>query len=230
MRKLKKSQKGFTLIELMIATIIFAGILLGATTILLQINKLYFGSITNTQTQELTRLVMNNISQEMQFTDAVVISNGTTQIQLNPSKADIGVLCIGTTRYTYALNAQVEANTPVGDYNTMTNHHIKHALWQDLIPSSNAANCVPVDLSQDQPSPAGTELLKQHMRLGRFSANCDANSHYCSADIQVIYGDDDLIEFNVTGNPVKCQSIIGNQWCSVSQLSTHVYQRVHTGS
>lgn len=239
MIRLTRQQAGFTIIELMIATMIFAGILLGATTALLQINKLYFGGVTTTKTQEVTRQVINDISRQIQFTNDQPLVKLPVQVSptTQPDKLKTQALCVGNIRYSYAIDAQVNSDTLAGHWNATgpdADHHLKHALWRDTISSPGPGGCVSLDLSQDLPtgsSSDGQELLASSMRLSRLDAGCSSTaSHYCSVTIQVIFGDDDLIARDSSGNPTGCKSIVGSQWCAVSELSTSVYQRVHSGS
>jgi hypothetical protein len=42
--------------------------------------------------------------------------------------------------------------------------------------------------------------------------------------VKVVYGDDDLLD-NVN-NPTSCKgSVVGGQWCAISELSSVVYSR-----
>jgi prepilin-type N-terminal cleavage/methylation domain-containing protein len=235
--KLKTPQNGFTIIELMIATMIFSGILLGATTALLQINKLYFGGVTTTKTQQVTRQVINDISQQIQFTNNTPIMIPITQQSPTPgpSRLDVQTLCIGNVRYSYVLNAEVDDNAQPGVWKVAAangDNHLRHALWKDTVATAGPGTCTStdVDLTQAVPSPEGQELLGQNMRLSRLTASCNAATYYCSADIQIIFGENDLISFAPDGTATGCQSIVGAQWCAVSELGTNVYRRVHSGS
>lgn len=233
MSKLKNRQQGFTLIELMIATIIFSVILLGATTALIYVGRMYYKGVISTRTQGITRSITDEISRAIQFSGEQVSDE---------YRAEYGgrTFCVGSNRYTYMLNAQVNDEVAEEALEAAT-HRARHAMWKDQV--TNADNCVseedPVpDLRLGTPSdnPGGQELLDQHMRLS-WPAGIDPEDFKMVApvgddsddnfavNVVVIYGDDDLL--NEPDHPTQCRSITVNaQWCAVSNLSTTVQKRL----
>jgi prepilin-type N-terminal cleavage/methylation domain-containing protein len=222
-----RSQQGFTIIELLIATMVFSVILLGATTALFQLERMYYRGIITDQTQTTSRSIMADISQQLQLSQNKVVA--TTA----PAPYDYGqgsifnAFCIATTRYSYVINGQVEAGN--GQYNP-NDHTIEHALWRDTIGGSQA--CTPLNLGQKDPEDSkiagtnGSELLSQNMRLADLRLSSDCNTaRLCTITVHVIYGDDDLLAPDPT-NPLGCQSTFGDQWCASSKLTTQVFKRL----
>jgi prepilin-type N-terminal cleavage/methylation domain-containing protein len=224
---MSKQQGGFTIIELMIATMVFAVILLGATTALFQLEKMYYRGIITARAQTTSRTVMASISQQLQFSQNVFTR--APKVTSYADKLEVQGFCIGTTRYSYVINGQVEE----GAGYEAANHQIAHGLWRDTI--SPTAACVPLDLTranpeqtpayQASPGSAGSELLQQNMRLGVLDVNCPDDGSLCKIDLNIIYGDDDLLAPDAV-NPVGCRSTFGDQWCATSHLSTHVFKRL----
>lgn len=228
MSQLEHNQKGFTILELLIATMVFSVIFLGVTTALIQMSKLYYKGVVTGRTQETARGTMDRIAQQLQFTGSLPTPPSSQNFNVTGYPAgqpatslEFKAVCIGGSRYTYRLNAQVNDEVSSGGYDSSTSR-LRHALWRDSFPPGT---CPPADLSQAQPSADGEDMLSQHMRLTDFRATCDANN-ICTVAIGIIYGDNDLLEYDSAGMPVRCATIIGNQWCAASQFSTTVLKRV----
>jgi prepilin-type N-terminal cleavage/methylation domain-containing protein len=233
MKRTATDQKGFTLIELLVASMVFSVIFLGATTALLQIGKLYYKGVVTGRTQETTRGLTDQISQQLQFSNAQVANSSNQFTVTNGADAGPGsnklnfmTTCVGNTRYTYRLNTQVNSGTAAGTYDA-TNNRLLHALWRDTY--NAGIGCPAVDLSQKLPTVSGgEEVLGQNMRLANFSVTCSPGngSNLCTVIVGVAYGDNDLLNFDAVGNPSNCKSIIGNQWCATSQFRASVLSRV----
>lgn len=226
--KLRRQQAGFTILELLIATLVFSVIFLGVTTAVIQMSKLYYKGVVTGRTQETTRGIMDRVAQQLQFgsDDAAQAVDKTYLVSGAPSgNLTFKAFCIGGTRYTYRLNTQVNDDVASGSFDPAMSR-LRHALWRDSVPPGS---CEPADLSQAEPSVGvnGEEMLGDNMRLSQLDVSCNAQS-ICTVSVGVIYGDNELIQFDASGNPVRCQTIIGNQWCAASQFTTTVLKRVGT--
>lgn len=213
----RSSQNGFTIIELMIATSVFAIILLGATTATIQIGRLYYKGVIMSRVQQTARRVMDTVSQPIQFGGSSVrLSSPKTQVI---GGIETGAICIGNKRFTYGINAQV---TP-GVTGYTANHKAAHALYEDQLPG-NTSPCTILDLTQ--PLPAGKDHISENMRLARFDITPPTTNNIWAIDMLLIYGDDDLLVPN--GNsPTGCKGQPeGSQWCATAALSTKVYKRI----
>lgn len=221
MKRLRDNQAGFTIVELLIATGIFATILLGATFSLLQISKMYYKGVISSRTQEATRNVIDNVTRPIQLegeSPSPPVTSGTQ-----------GVFCIGSYRYSYIINRQVGGSGADA---------IQHALWRDKITSDvpRATACgTLLDLNTFDPTAAanshgtdGEDLLGDSMRLKQFTiapvGGPDVTSW--SVEVAVLYGDRDLMSPD-TGDPDTCKGgIAGSQWCALAQYSTQVTKRI----
>lgn len=228
MSKKRHNQLGFTIIELMIATTIFAIVLLGATTAVIQIGRLYYKGIISARTQQAARSIIDEISRPVQFAgkDIASIQGSQTFSTNNGQDITVNSFCVGDQRYSYSINKQVFDGQEPGTYDNMTNR-LRHGLWKD---TTTPGDCTPCNLSDETPCGEGRELLEQYMRLK--TLNVTNNSPIYTVELAVLYGDNDLIEFSQTeeGNmqgPINCKgAITGSQWCALSQLKTDVLKRI----
>lgn len=209
--KIKNS--GFTIIELMIATSVFAIVLVVASSGILTIGRMYYRGITASRTQETTRSVINTITNTVQFTaqsradDGVVDTAGTPQ-----------AVCFGYDRYTYIINSQVGGGS-IG---------LMHDRRPDL------GGCPPI-------AGGGTELLPENTRLSDFRITA-LNASTFRINVGIAYGANDLLStYDDNGNPVgggghpnieearaaQCKpGIAGSNFCGVSTLETTINKRV----
>jgi prepilin-type N-terminal cleavage/methylation domain-containing protein len=97
-RNLKENNQGFTIVELMIATIVFGFVLLVASAGIIAIGKTYYKSITTSSTQNTARTLMDEVSRSLQFAkETVNISN---------YRMDNGVYCFGQDRYSFNIDEE----------------------------------------------------------------------------------------------------------------------------
>lgn len=251
-------QKGFTIVELMFSTAIFSTVLLLCLSALVQIGRMYYKGVTTAQTQEVARGVLDELTQSIQLNAGNVKSpsalDGVSPAPTGPvvavdptdvAKNAVGYFCIGTTRYTYALDRK---QSPTKG-NSAANKEIYHAIWVDE-PSicADAASVgdissTPVDLKAAAPTvdglgkANGRDLLSDNMRLTRITivpAAGPTDNSVWRIQLTIAYGDDDVLVYDDAGTAADtsddrriCKgSSIGTQFCAFSELSTIVKRRV----
>jgi len=111
------NQKGFTLLELLIATTIFSTILLLCTFGLINVGNIYYKGLITSRTQNATRNVMDTLSQSIQFggSNLRVIPSAPaedpiTHVRKLVDSSSIdksGAICVGDTRIQYNRSTQV---------------------------------------------------------------------------------------------------------------------------
>lgn len=207
------TQRGFTIIELLIATAIFAVITIAITTAILQFTRQYYRGVIASNTQTTARTIIDDISRSIQF-------NGGELYELNTPTGTKG-FCVGSSkRYSYALNTQV---TRGGGSAALHQGH--HALVSDTYPSCNTATpALGVASLANLTSPNARELLGQRMRVTKFEIRPSGGMYVVT--VRVVYGDDDLLTSTTDPN-MSCKSTAGSQFCAVSELSTTVKKRVN---
>lgn len=226
----KPNQKGFTIIELLIAMSIFTVLLLVLTGAVVQIGRLYYKGLTMSRTQEAARTVMDDLSRAIQYTPGIV------KTTLTPAGNSQGV-CVGSRRYSFVpgrkLDKDVSGRSLVAD--------------QDLSGCTAAQN-----LSS---ATAGNELLADKMRVSQLRIQSSVEDPTLAPQayrvtVRIVYGDDDLMcspSVTVTtdgahcsngsgsisaallssSRDLQCKNIkSGTQFCAVAELSTIVERRL----
>lgn len=222
MKKLtrKSSENGFTIIELLIATLVFSAVLLLITYGIIQITRTYYKGITSTKTQQTTRAVIDEISQSIQF------AGGTVSPSPSPVPGSSQVFCLNTKRYSYILGRKLidESN---------------HVLVTDTPPCTGTSPAQ--DMNTTSLTNDSRELLAPNMRLSKLEVTeVDSSTGLWKVTVKVVYGEDDLlcspsvddclsnVPSTNLGNPdLICKTIrSGTQFCAVSELSTIVQKRL----
>lgn len=200
---------GFTIIELMIATMIFSVVLLLCTTGLLQIGRMYYKGVTNSKTQETARAIVEEISQAIQFNGGSVIS----PIMSSGVAPDVSTgFCVGEHRYSMLLGKELIEDPS------------KHGLVEDQLPACSSSSLAQ-DLGSGTALTSGSrEFLAPLMRVANLSVQSQGSNLY-RVTVRVVYGDDDLLD-NPNGTDAACKTTTGSQFCSVAELTTVVQKRI----
>jgi prepilin-type N-terminal cleavage/methylation domain-containing protein len=207
-----KSQGGFTIIELLIATAVFAMVLVLIMVGVLQISRTYISGYVQVQTQNTARSILAMITQDIQL-------NSYTQI--TPTKSGKDYFCIGQHLYSFVLNQQLESTTTA----STTDHALILASGPGLCPS--AASTV---LHGPVGGKYGTqELLNKNMLLGQLSVTqVPFNPSLFNVVITVAYGNSGVggilkgIAPNYSCPPLN----LGGEFCAVTTLRTTVGTRL----
>jgi type II secretory pathway pseudopilin PulG len=209
---MKQSAAGFTVLELMVATSVFAVVMLVLTAGVLAFSRDYFRSINQSNTQATARNIMNDIVQNIEF--------GNNLQPLNPNNPAVGV-CVDQTSYSYAVGYEVVESPSASD---QLRHGLVKASGGDCGGISTAVNLKnPISASVHNQQ----ELLGDHMRLGDLTINPLGGGAY-AVHVRVIYGDSDVLT-SPNGSDrsnVTCQGGAGSQFCAVSDLTTTVQTRL----
>lgn len=236
MSRTKTNQNGFTVLELMIATVVFSVLLLLAANLLVQIGRLYYKGVISSRTQETARSITDDIGRTLQFSGEN-ITTASQPFQDFPSPNGTGnvriyAFCIGGVRYSYIIDAQVNSSVQAYEPGQNRENYVPHALWRDE--GADLTVCSPVNLlnANEVAATNGREMLSEGMRLYRLTApQDDPTTGLASFAVGVVYGQDDiLIEFVEADGEittVRCRgSGLGSQWCANAELTTTVFRRI----
>lgn len=199
-------QKGFTIIELLVATTVFSVILLTLTFAVLQIGKQYYKGITSSRTQTVARSISDEVARAIQF------SGGTINFSGN-------YMCTDTVRFTFQRNVKLQSSG-----------------GPHVFLSNKVAVCPGVYSFTGVLAPEEKELMGVNMRLLNFEVVSDATTGGTwRVTVKVASGDDDLIIDNAgrkanngafVPNEGHCANSTAGQFCAVSELVTNVQRRV----
>lgn len=222
-----KSQKGFTIVELMIATAVLSTLLVLVAVVMIGIGRLYYKGINQSRIQNNTRTVVANISRQLQL----ITSDGTTnslpflstdtanprrdkQILDGSKVFTISAYCIGDTRYTYILNRQIGTDT----------HQIPHVLWRDKTPGGG---CGPANLTNANLSP-GVELIGPNSSLTAFSITNPSGPESYVITVAEAYGEifGPTSLFTGSGINTTCLGNTGDEFCATASLTTTIARRL----
>jgi len=218
MSKIHTQQQGFTILELLVSTAVFATVLLLCSMAIIQVGRMYYKGIIANRTQNAARSVVEDASQAVQFGSM----SGSNFYRSGPPTTYSGITvksyCVGEVRYSYAPNT-VALGTSSG--------RIPHVLWKDK-PGVNAV-CTPLNLTIANPGGvSGQEMLGDAMRVVQFVLTQDTSNLY-SIKLTVAYGGSNDVFDNTSGSPnynICASSSMGGQYCSVSIINTSAAKRL----
>lgn len=196
-------QEGFTIVELMVATTVFSVVLLLCTYGLLAIGRSYYKGVTISRTQETARLIIDDVTEAIQFNDGAVVVNVPAARWY----------CIGSERYSFELN-RVKTET-------------NHVLVTDTVGGCSGGTGRSGQVDGNSLALGFTELMSTRMRLSRFEVIRISDNLY-RVNVKVISGEDDmLVAADGDGVVDDCTNErSGSQFCAVAELSTVVHKRV----
>jgi prepilin-type N-terminal cleavage/methylation domain-containing protein len=196
-----RQSAGFTIVELMIATVVFSVILVLITSGVLYLTRSYYAGLNRTNTQNTARAIVSDVSQAIQFTGTAIATTDDT---------GSSYFCAGGKIYTFKPGVQYQGGAAT-------------AANPGLYVAPQSSGCAALAAS-GYTNAAGQQLLGTGMRIASLTVTKTGSQLY-SISITLLYGDDDLLSAT-TGTAAHCLSQAGSQFCAVSALSTTVERRL----
>lgn len=198
------NNRGFTIIELLIATIVFSVVLLLVTGAIIQFSKIYYKGTIQARTQETARTVLQEVSQAVQFS-----ANDPVSVSVPDGDTKKGYLCAGGRSYTYVLNKQLGSGSD----------QAKHVMV-----SSSDGSCKAFEGMDQAALPLGSrELLGERMQLVDINIQQIGTTKLYQVSVHVVYGENG----DLAADKKSCNlNIVGGQFCAVSYLTTTVVRRL----
>lgn len=219
-----KNSKGFTIIELLIATSVFSFILLILTAGIMQIGRAYQKGITQSKVLNTARSITDELAQAIQFAGGDIsgeIDDGTNY-----------AYCVGGRLYSFRKGVQLDGTN--------------HALMTSRVPDCSSSPA-PLDLSS--PPDDAQELLGPGMILSRFNILPDpgGDPSLYSVNVRIVYGDLELLcspsldpgdcsdnssdidssNLATFSDDIRCiDGKNGTQFCGVSEFTTSAQRRI----
>lgn len=196
-----KQQAGFTIIELMIASLVFSTILVVITVGVASFTHSYYKGVRSSAVQNRTRSVVDTVAQSIEFSGTGITPTGANNY-----------FCTGGKVFSFSLGVRY----------TGTVSAASRGLYQQDLPTGGSCPTV-------APAPTGgRELLEPNMRVSNMvvrPVSGAGTTDMYQVVLRIAYGEDDLL-INPTGTDAACDLIAGSQFCAVSELSTIVQKRV----
>lgn len=226
-RKPIDNSRGFTIVEFMVATLVFSVVIMGVSAAILHISRMYQRSINASSTQAVTRNLIDTVAQSIQFSSEDIELRTHTD---GKTKA----VCVGTKQFLYIPGRQLGGDGA----GTST---------ENAVVARQNNDCTMTSILTATIADSSKELLSRNMRLVKLDINQNGSLYTVTA--RVAYGDDDLLcsprsvpgscENDLIGSmtttellnmftsdDLTCRGQQGSQYCAVSELSTTVYRRL----
>jgi len=216
-------QAGFTIVELLIATLVFSLILLVITYGVLHFTNSYYKGLNTSMTQNAAQSAIDTIVQAVEFSES-----GTTV-------SDNTHFCAGTKMFVYDAGKAFAGGTPAAGNRGL------------YMMDANSSCTDPGGAT------GGTELLGKNMRVADIKVSksnaadiSDPNIPW-QISLRIAYGDSDLLcSAHLNSSPggcnagdasmassaafaaddMRCKSTVGAQFCSVATLTAVAQQRI----
>jgi len=219
----RESLGGFTLIELMFATLIFSIVMIILLASFLQIGRMFYKGISMARTQDASRSVVDSLSDDIRFAadQPIKLDASGKGEAVGGSNPNLYYFCVGDHRYTYQLKKKIDpsAADQIG-------------MRRDTTTSCDTPPISAAGLKEV------SEMLGPDMQLNAFNLAC--NNGRCTVGVHIIfYGADNLV-FTSSKYPddtdadralallepdAECSGgLISSQFCATATLSTTVLE------
>lgn len=210
-----KNQKGFTILELMIAISVFTIAIMLITVGVMAIGRYYQQGATKAKLLTAAREIHSQFTQEVQYNGADVVEqhNDVTISDVNYA-GTYDIVCIGNIRYLKSSDT-TQTDPNYGEFITDNN-------GQDCASSTlnKPQQLLPVDSSN--PSEPYNSSLAQDTKVVQFDIN---TSNPYTLTTRFVIGTRDMFVGNDYNN--SCQSnILDSEFCAVISLTSTVAQKV----
>ncbi len=214
---------GFTIVELMIATLIFSMMLIITMTAFIQIGRIFYKTLIISRTNEVARNISDDVAENLR-----TLNYKAPDAPQGSINSTVRYVCINNNFYFFEIGSQY--------ISTSSDPHAQVGL-RKFTATDCSASQAPNYYAQ------ASQLLGERMRVSKFQlgdtavasnaapGSCPAASA-CQLNIRIAYGDNDLLASR-SGDPAgpgaqdaTCQGLpSGSEFCAVSELQTAVLGR-----
>ena len=216
----EKRESGFTITELVIATAVFAGVLLLIIVGFVQIGRLFYKGVAVSQTRQTATNIVNAISADIRLAGNV---NPNLNYLCNPNcnfANPLTAYCIGNHLYVANVYSQ-PVNLDPSSHDFSSNFGLIQSQSGGVCSGGTGANGA--YQSSDLVKPL--EMLGDDMRLTQFKIEPGAQADTYDIKVTVAYGEDNVFQ-NFGDDVPSCRGIAtGSQFCAVVPISQSVSNR-----
>jgi prepilin-type N-terminal cleavage/methylation domain-containing protein len=222
------SQAGFTIVELMIASVVFSTILVVITVGIIRFTNGYYRGINSSSTQATAQNAIDSITQAVQFSSSKADPGDTN--------ATDGFFCAGGKVFTYSKGQQFNGTPADND---------RGLFMMDR--GDTCADPTTAEFTTALAAKTGVELLNKGMRVVQASVTAPDGKLLSNVHLMIAYGDPDLLcspaagagtggcntgapayaaAARITAPDTRCKTTVGSQFCTVVDLSSVAQQRL----
>lgn len=213
MKKKITNQTGFTIVELMIASMVFSVILLMVTAGIIQISNAFYKGSLRSRTQQTARTIIDDISRGIQHSgEDIVTTSGAV-----PYPGTIGSnygFCVNGVGYSYVMDQNLVRSSPDANQNTAVLIAYPVACGAFTVINTNAARS----------QPGSKELVGLGMKITQLRVE-NVNGKYIIT-VEVASGARDLFSPDPNAISTSCRGTAGSTFCVMSRLTTTVQKRI----
>jgi len=223
MKKIQNfNPKGFTIIELLVATSIFSAILLVLTQVVIRLSGTYYHGVIQNQTLNVAKNITNNIVQQIQFTGGDIVfppNPSKWPPAINRSLSDYeSYLCIGNNQYVYQLGGRFDNISAKGALVLSYNPQCSNVGPQIGLNKWDFRDTISTNYYVD--------LIPQGMRLVKFDISQQFGNLY-KVDVKVAYGADaSPVDTGIGFNTDTGDCNPNSSYCATTELVTYVEKTV----
>ncbi len=227
--KKRRTQSGFTIIEMLIATVVFSLVLLILSFGIIQIGRAYYKGTIQSRTQETARNIIDEISRGIQYSGETIMT--TQPDSLNPascgpsySSAKQGCrygFCINGIGYDYIMDMQLD-HQPVPD---PANQRPYVLISYPVSQGCNLGGYTVQSPAAASAFSGAKERLGFGMKL--IELDVEGSNNIYTITVGVATGQRDLFSPAAPSIGNTCKGSTGNAYCATSILTTTVERRVH---
>jgi type II secretory pathway pseudopilin PulG len=226
-------EDGFTIIELLIASIAFTVLLILVTMIVIQVSRVYYKGVILSNTQNVDSVVMQDVSKDIQFGS----NTPNMPVSLPETFGNFTVYCVGNNIFIYNLGQE---------FTQISSSNIGLIYGSSTTCPTNGPNPSTL-INKDIQNGEFQELLSPMMRVVNFSITpksltnlngsllydinigiaFGSNQALCNSSVVNTCTNQDTMSIknnysNYSGKYVQCKLQLGDQYCGVSYLNTTV--------
>jgi prepilin-type N-terminal cleavage/methylation domain-containing protein len=212
-----RGQKGFTVLELLISTVVFGVLLLIVSVAIVGLTRNFYRGVNKSKTQETARTISEQIAKAIQYSKTLPQSLPSAGSPPNTVQG----WCISNTRYAFVESRQL--GTGAGQSPAV------------LVRGPTCSNpAAPLTRGANE-----TEMMGEGMRLANLEITPDSTGEVWSVRVRVVMGEDDLVcspsagdcaatttSTNQTATDLACKQFAGSQFCAVAEYSAIVVRRL----